>query len=64
MAVRATLMVVPLFGLQYIVTIYRPKEGACGWIDIYLIINNIIDGGTGFMVSIIFCYSNSEVSGK
>ncbi|XP_042219913.1 calcitonin gene-related peptide type 1 receptor-like [Homarus americanus] len=60
-AVRATMMVVPLFGLQYIVTIYRHQELGCDWHDIYQIFNNVIEGSTGAVVAIIFCYTNGEV---
>ncbi|XP_068205704.1 uncharacterized protein [Palaemon carinicauda] len=60
-AVRATMMVVPLFGLQYIVTIYRPPGLGCYWHDFYQIFNNVIDGSTGAVVAIIFCYTNGEV---
>lgn len=55
------MMVVPLFGLQYIVTIYRPMEIGCEWYDFYQIINNVIEGGTGAVVALIYCYTNSEV---
>lgn len=60
-AVRATMMVVPLFGLQYIVTIYRHQELGCDWHDLYQIFNNVIEGSTGAVVAIIFCYTNGEV---
>ncbi|XP_066943744.1 uncharacterized protein [Macrobrachium rosenbergii] len=60
-AVRATMMVIPLFGLQYIVTIYRPHGVGCDWYDFYQTSNSVIEGGTGAVVAIIFCYTNGEV---
>ncbi|XP_069191025.1 calcitonin gene-related peptide type 1 receptor-like [Procambarus clarkii] len=60
-AVRATMMVVPLFGLQYIITIYRHQVLGCDWQDLYQIFNNLIEGSTGAVVAIIFCYTNGEV---
>nr|XP_053643880.1 calcitonin gene-related peptide type 1 receptor-like [Cherax quadricarinatus] len=60
-AVRATMMVVPLFGLQYIVTIYRHQVLGCDWQDLYQIFNNMIEGSTGAIVAIIFCYTNGEI---
>ena len=62
--VRATLMVVPLFGLQYVVTIYRPRELGCEWQDLYQGANNLIEGSTGAIVALIYCYTNGEVSGR
>ncbi|KAK8406217.1 hypothetical protein O3P69_007140 [Scylla paramamosain] len=60
-AVRATLMVVPLFGLQYVVTLYRLQELGCDWPHVYQLANNIIEGSTGWLVAVIFCYTNGEV---
>nr|XP_053646229.1 uncharacterized protein LOC128698149 [Cherax quadricarinatus] len=55
------MMVVPLFGLQYIITIYRHQVLGCDWQDLYQIFNNMIEGTTGAVVAIIFCYTNGEV---
>ncbi|XP_018011867.2 uncharacterized protein LOC108669091 [Hyalella azteca] len=54
-------MVVPLFGLQFLLTIYRPGSSACKWTNFYHILNHIIEGSTGMLVAVIFCYMNSEV---
>ncbi|XP_021950397.2 calcitonin gene-related peptide type 1 receptor isoform X2 [Folsomia candida] len=63
-AVRATLVLLPLFGLHFLVTIYRPptSTGVCLWTEIYFYANDILDGIQGFMVALIFCYFNGEVS--
>jgi hypothetical protein len=63
-AVRATLVLFPLFGLHFLVTIYRPPQttGICALTEIYSYANYILDGIQGFMVSLIFCYFNAEVS--
>ncbi|XP_045024611.1 calcitonin gene-related peptide type 1 receptor-like [Daphnia magna] len=60
-AVRATLVLFPLFGLHFVVTIYRPSKGGCDWIDFYHYANALLDGLQGCLVAIIFCYGNSEV---
>lgn len=60
-AVRATMMVVPLVGLQYVVTIYRPRAKGCDWLNVYQILNSIIEGSTGAVVALIYCYTNGEV---
>ncbi|XP_057370225.1 calcitonin gene-related peptide type 1 receptor-like [Daphnia carinata] len=60
-AVRATLILFPLFGLHFVVTIYRPPKGGCDWIDFYHYANALLDGLQGCLVAIIFCYGNGEV---
>jgi len=59
-AVRATLVLFPLFGLHFGITIYRPKS-TCKWMEIYLLVNDVLDGFQGFIVALIFCYLNGEV---
>ncbi|EFX69925.1 GPCR-like protein, family B [Daphnia pulex] len=60
-AVRATLVLVPLFGLHFVVTIYRPSKDGCDWMEFYHYANALLDGLQGFLVAIIFCYGNGEV---
>lgn len=60
-AVRATLVLVPLFGLHFGLTIYRPSSGKCGLYEAYVYFNAALDGLQGFMVAVIFCYLNGEV---
>ncbi|ODM98118.1 Calcitonin-like peptide type 1 receptor [Orchesella cincta] len=63
-AVRATLVLLPLFGLHFIVTIYRPSssKGVCqNWTELYFYANDVLDGMQGFLVALIFCYCNGEV---
>ena len=61
-AVRATLVLVPLFGLHFILTIYRPQNQGCEWTELYHYFNALLDGLQGLLVAIIFCYANGEVS--
>ena len=62
-AVRATLVLLPLFGTHFVVTIYRPPSipGSCKWIELYYYVDYILDGLQGFLVALIFCYVNGEV---
>lgn len=60
-AVRATLVLVPLFGLHFCLVIYRPYSGKCGFLEAYVYFNYAMDGLQGFMVALIFCYMNGEV---
>ncbi|GMR42770.1 hypothetical protein PMAYCL1PPCAC_12965, partial [Pristionchus mayeri] len=54
-AVRAALMLVPVFGLHFLFTIYRMPS------ELHQIMNLIMDGLQGFAVSIILCYANNGV---
>lgn len=60
-AVRATLVLVPLFGLHFCLIIYRPQRGACGVVEAYTYFQHAMDGLQGFLVSLIFCFLNGEV---
>ncbi|GMS89753.1 hypothetical protein PENTCL1PPCAC_11928, partial [Pristionchus entomophagus] len=54
-AVRAALMLVPVFGLHFLFTIYRMPS------ELHQIMNLIMDGLQGFAVAIILCYANNGV---
>ncbi|VDM47112.1 unnamed protein product [Toxocara canis] len=53
--VRAVFMLVPVFGLHFLFTIYRMPSYA------HQIINLSLDGIQGFVVSVILCYANGRV---
>ncbi|XP_015232882.1 PREDICTED: calcitonin gene-related peptide type 1 receptor-like [Cyprinodon variegatus] len=58
-AVRATLILIPLLGIQYVLLGYKPLDP---WIiEIYLYIMNIAMHYQGLLVSTIFCFFNGEV---
>ncbi|XP_065929307.1 calcitonin gene-related peptide type 1 receptor isoform X2 [Magallana gigas] len=59
-AVKATFILIPLFGIQLFVTIYRvpiSKEGALEYERVTVIINHT----QGFFVAMVFCFLNAEV---
>ncbi|XP_055943140.1 calcitonin gene-related peptide type 1 receptor-like isoform X2 [Argiope bruennichi] len=60
-AVRATLVLVPLFGLHFILVMYRPQNGDCFVLEGYSYFSYAMDGLQGLLVSLIFCYLNGEV---
>ncbi|GFQ82447.1 calcitonin gene-related peptide type 1 receptor [Trichonephila clavata] len=62
-AVRATLVLVPLFGLHFILVMYRPQNGDCFVLEGYSYFSYAMDGLQGLLVSLIFCYLNGEVQG-
>ncbi|GFY69334.1 calcitonin gene-related peptide type 1 receptor, partial [Trichonephila inaurata madagascariensis] len=59
-AVRATLVLVPLFGLHFILVMYRPQNGDCFVLEGYSYFSYAMDGLQGLLVSLIFCYLNGE----
>ena len=61
-AVKATVILLPLFGLHWLLTLYRPSSGNCILLSIYKYLNITLDGLQGLMVAIAFCYRNAEVS--
>ncbi|XP_055329235.1 calcitonin gene-related peptide type 1 receptor-like isoform X2 [Paramacrobiotus metropolitanus] len=60
-AVRATLILVPLLGLQYILFPFRPDESARHFIFAYDIASAICTSLQGLFVALIFCFFNGEV---
>nr|XP_019966708.1 PREDICTED: calcitonin gene-related peptide type 1 receptor-like isoform X2 [Paralichthys olivaceus] len=58
-AVRATLILIPLLGIQFVLLPYKPQEH---WItEIYMYIMEILMHYQGLLVSTIFCFFNGEV---
>jgi len=60
-AVKATVILLPLFGLHWLLTLYRPSSGNCILLSIYKYLNITLDGLQGLMVAIAFCYRNAEI---
>uniref|UniRef100_A0A915DXL4 Uncharacterized protein n=1 Tax=Ditylenchus dipsaci TaxID=166011 RepID=A0A915DXL4_9BILA len=54
-AFRAVFMLVPVFGLHFLITIYRIQSYA------HQILNLVLDGLQGFVVAMIVCYTNRTV---
>ncbi|KAL4623672.1 calcitonin gene-related peptide type 1 receptor-like [Arapaima gigas] len=58
-AVRATLILVPLLGVQFVLVPYRPKSPIA--MQIYDCIMHIFMHFQGFLVAVLFCFCNGEV---
>ncbi|KAJ3583799.1 hypothetical protein NHX12_015517, partial [Muraenolepis orangiensis] len=56
-AVRATLILIPLLGIQFVLLPYKP-QGHC---EVYQYIMNIFMHFQGLLVATIFCFFNGEV---
>ena len=59
---RACSVLVPLFGLQWLLTFYRLNSGGCWLLAAYKLTDVLLDSLQGLVVSITFCYRNGEVS--
>ncbi|XP_061180321.1 calcitonin gene-related peptide type 1 receptor-like [Saccostrea echinata] len=59
-AVKATFVLIPLFGIQLFVTLYRVPISKEGGIE-YERFTIVVDHSQGVFVAILFCYINGEV---
>lgn len=59
-AVRATLILIPLLGLHYMLTPFRP-DAKSEWEVIYEIIAAVCTSFQGLCVAMLFCFCNGEV---
>ncbi|XP_052812035.1 calcitonin gene-related peptide type 1 receptor-like [Mya arenaria] len=59
-ALKATFVLIPLFGLQLFLVIYRPSnDSAFG--NMYEIVSKVIIDSQGGIIALVFCYMNKEV---
>ncbi|KAK7893543.1 hypothetical protein WMY93_022695 [Mugilogobius chulae] len=58
-AVRATLILIPLLGIQFVLLPYKPQEQHMA--EVYLYVMEILMHYQGLLVSTIFCFFNGEV---
>ncbi|GLV48643.1 hector [Carabus blaptoides fortunei] len=59
-AVRATLILVPLFGLHHVLIPFRPDPGSPLEV-VYQIVSAVLVSLQGFCVSCLFCFANQDV---
>lgn len=60
--IRATLILLPLFGIQFIMMSQRPVNATCYWDSVFYFASYSIDSSQGVVVSLFYCYLNKEVS--
>ncbi|CAH2071311.1 unnamed protein product, partial [Iphiclides podalirius] len=58
---KATLFLMPLFGIQFLFTALRPNTTNCLWEQIYYYISYSLEALQGFTVALLYCYINKEV---
>ncbi|XP_054266791.1 calcitonin gene-related peptide type 1 receptor-like [Macrosteles quadrilineatus] len=59
-AVRAALILVPLFGIHHILIPFRPEPHS-SWEKVYQIFSAVMVSSQGFCVSVLFCFANVDV---
>ncbi|XP_066302119.1 calcitonin gene-related peptide type 1 receptor-like isoform X1 [Branchiostoma lanceolatum] len=62
-AVRATLILVPLLGVQFVVVPFRPTDGTTAEV-IYDYASTVLMNYQGLFVALIYCFFNGEVIGQ
>ncbi|KAF7288061.1 hypothetical protein GWI33_000115 [Rhynchophorus ferrugineus] len=62
-ALRATLLLVPLLGLNFLLTPFRPQGGHM-WENLYDLVSAITTSFQGLCVAILFCFCNGEVQAQ
>ncbi|KAG8223197.1 hypothetical protein J437_LFUL000363 [Ladona fulva] len=58
---KATVFLMPLFGIQLLLTMVRPHTKDCTTENVYYFITYATDGLQGFLVVVIYCFLNKEV---
>jgi len=59
--IRATILLIPLFGVQFLVTLVRPQTDDCDMEQVYYYVFYTMDGLQGALVALLYCYLNKEV---
>lgn len=62
-ALRATLLLVPLLGLNFLLTPFRPETGE-PWLYYYDLLSAVTTSFQGLCVAILFCFCNGEVQAQ
>lgn len=60
-AARAVMILFPLFGMHFLLGLYRVPD-YCGGLTLYAYFSKASDGLQGTFVAFLFCYLNGEVS--
>lgn len=60
-SLRAASILLPLYGLHYLVFVYRLDTSVCWLSELYHYCSITLDGLQGMLVSILFCFATNEV---
>jgi len=60
-AAKALIIIVPLLGITYLVTIVGPSEPESTWETIFILTRNVLLSFQGFIISLLYCFLNGEI---